>query len=118
VHDLKKTFFGDADLDGEFTSRDLVNLFQAGTYEDGLPGNSTWETGDWNGDRNFTSSDLVLAFQDGGYEQGPRASDHAVPEPDLGGVYWAMGLLWCLMIGGRPHQQHRQRAGSVGSDDQ
>jgi hypothetical protein len=53
-------------------------VFGAGEYEDDIPGNSTWPTGDWNADGDFTSSDLVFAFQDGGYEQGPRAA--VVPE--------------------------------------
>ncbi|MCA9148253.1 MAG: PEP-CTERM sorting domain-containing protein [Planctomycetales bacterium] len=81
VHDLKQTYFGDANLDGEFSSSDLVAVFEAGQYEDSVPLNSTWATGDWNGDGDFTSSDLVSAFADGGYEQGPRAAAQAVPEP-------------------------------------
>ncbi len=39
----------------------------AGQYEDATPGNSTWETGDWNGDGDFDTSDLVAAFQAGNY---------------------------------------------------
>jgi hypothetical protein len=62
------TTFGDANLDGQFTSADLVAVFQAGEYDDGILGNSTWETGDWNGDGEFDSSDLVYAFQFGGFE--------------------------------------------------
>ena len=53
---------GDANLDGFFNSTDFVNIFAAAQYEDGIPGNSTWETGDWNGDSEFTSSDFVVAF--------------------------------------------------------
>ena len=75
------TQFGDADLDGQFGTRDIVTVFAAGEYNDGLSLNSTWLTGDWNGDGEFTDDDLVLAFQDGGYEQGPRQSVSAVPEP-------------------------------------
>jgi hypothetical protein len=81
VQVVKGTYFGDANLDGEFNSVDLVHLFQAGEYEDGIEGNSTWATGDWNADGEFSSADLVLAFQDGGYEQGPRESLASVPEP-------------------------------------
>ena len=33
VVDLKQTWFGDADLDGEFNSDDFVQAFQAGKYE-------------------------------------------------------------------------------------
>ena len=73
VHDLSNTYFGDANLDGEFNSSDLVSVLAAGQYEDDIPGNSGWATGDWNGDAEFSTSDLVLAFQDGGYELGPRA---------------------------------------------
>lgn len=90
VHDLKQTYFGDANLDGEFNSSDMVAVFSVGQYEDSIVGNSSWSTGDWDGDREFTSSDLVLAFSDGGYEQGPRQSVVPVPEPSL--------LSWLLLV--------------------
>jgi hypothetical protein len=77
---LKKTYIGDANLDGEFNSTDFVQVFQAGEYEDTTAGNSTWGEGDWNGDLDFNSSDFVAAFQAGGYEKGPRPAV-AVPEP-------------------------------------
>jgi hypothetical protein len=83
VKNLKHTWFGDADLDGQFNSSDLVHVFQAGEYEDRLDENSSWASGDWNADGEFTSSDLVVAFQDGGYEEGPRPAA-AVPEARLG----------------------------------
>jgi uncharacterized protein YjbI with pentapeptide repeats len=35
VKDLKHTYFGDANLDSEFDSADLVTVFQTGQYEDG-----------------------------------------------------------------------------------
>ncbi len=79
VHQMANTYFGDADLDGQFNSFDLITVFQSGQYEDGPLANSTWSTGDWNGDAEFDSGDLVLAFQEGGYERGPRIA--AVPEP-------------------------------------
>ncbi len=82
------TYFGDANLDGEFNSADLVQVFQAGEYEDGMENNSGWADGDWDGDGDFTSGDLVLAFQDGAYEQGPRVA--AVPEPTA---------VWILLVG-------------------
>jgi hypothetical protein len=63
---------GDANLDGVFNSRDLVVIFQAGEYEDRIPGNSTWSDGDWDGDGDFTSSDLVQAFQTGKYSHAAR----------------------------------------------
>lgn len=81
VQDLSGTWFGDSNLDGEFNSSDLVQVFAAGEYEDATAGNSTWATGDWNGDGDFTSSDLVTAFGDGGFEQGPRTAIASVPEP-------------------------------------
>ena len=75
------TYLGDANLDGEFNSRDLVQVLQAGEYEDITQGNSTWATGDWNGDGDFASSDLFAAFAHGGYQQGRRQATAAVPEP-------------------------------------
>ncbi|MCA9215171.1 MAG: hypothetical protein KDB27_19015, partial [Planctomycetales bacterium] len=44
--------------------------FQAGEYEDGIPGNSSWAEGDWNCDGDFSTSDFVVAFIDGGYVTG------------------------------------------------
>ena len=93
IHNLKKTYFGDANLDGEFNTRDLVEVFQAGQYEDEIELNSTWATGDWNGDGDFNSRDLVFAFQDGGFEKGPRDAVQAVPEPG-----WALALIGSLAL--------------------
>ena len=59
----------------------------AGEFEDNLPYNSTWATGDWNGDFDFTTADFVLAMSKGGYS--PRA--RAVPEATSG--LW----LFCLL---------------------
>ena len=81
VEALKETYFGDANLDGEFNSSDFVQVFQRGEYEDAIVGNSGWADGDWNGDSEFDTSDVVLAFQAGGYEAGPRVNVAAVPEP-------------------------------------
>lgn len=94
---LKNTFFGDANLDGEFASSDLVNIFVAGEYEDGVAENSTWASGDWNGDADFTTTDLVLAFTEGGYEEGPRV---AVAVPESTGTTLLLSLaasLGCLI---------------------
>ena len=79
VQELKNTWFGDASLDGEFSSEDMVVVFQAGKYE--LDIDAGWAEGDWTGDKRFGSEDLVAAFQDGGYELGTRAAVSAVPEP-------------------------------------
>jgi hypothetical protein len=80
VIDLANTFMGDANLDGEFNSSDLIAVLTVGEYEDNLAGNSTWAEGDWDGDAEFGSGDF-LAFQFGGYELGPRTAIAAVPEP-------------------------------------
>lgn len=79
VRDVVGTWYGDANLDGEFNSSDLVTVFSAGKYESFV--DASWAEGDWNGDQVFNSGDLVTAFSDGGYEQGPRAGVAAVPEP-------------------------------------
>ena len=79
VTGLKQTFFGDANLDLEFNSTDLVAVLASGTYEADV--DSSWTTGDFNGDLRTNSTDLVIALSDGGYEQGPRAAVSAVPEP-------------------------------------
>ena len=82
IRELKNSWFGDANLDGQFDSGDLVEVFRAGKYE--LPMEAGWEEGDWNGDQRFDSGDLIAAFQDGGYEIGSRAAVSAVPEPTCG----------------------------------
>ncbi len=90
------TYIGDADLSGEFGTSDLVAVFGAGEYEDGVMMNSTWETGDWNGDAEFGTGDLVAAFEDGGFEIGPRAASPIVPEPTTsflsGAILLALGI--------------------------
>ncbi|MCA9172093.1 MAG: PEP-CTERM sorting domain-containing protein, partial [Planctomycetales bacterium] len=79
VEQLKKTYLGDSNLDGEFNSSDLVKIFSAGKYEADV--SAGWEEGDWTGDDRFNSSDFVAALTAGGYELGPRAAVAAVPEP-------------------------------------
>lgn len=91
VEEIINTWFGDANLDGEFNSADLVHVFQFGEYEDGIVANSQWETGDWNGDGEFDSADFVAAFQANGYENGPKIL--AVPESNS---LW--NLTWILFI--------------------
>ena len=98
VEDLKNTWIGDANLDLQFNSSDMVQVFAAGKYE--KQENATWGQGDWNGDQNFDSSDMVAAFAGGGYEAGLRdpqaAAASAVPEPSaqLIGLLGMLGLLW------------------------
>ncbi len=92
VKDLFRGWIGDANLDGEFNSSDLVQVLSAGTYESGLA--AVWTTGDFNGDALANSSDLVAALSDGGYEIGPAAAV-AVPEPAgviLFAIAWLVGL--------------------------
>jgi hypothetical protein len=62
---LEQRLLGDANDDGVFNSSDLVRILQAGKYNDGVTGNSTFDDGDWNGDGEFDSTDLVLALQAG-----------------------------------------------------
>ena len=95
VDDIKMTYLGDSNLDGEFNSSDFVQVFTAGEYEDGVAGNSTWAEGDWNADGEFDSSDFVAAFTAGGYEIGPRVPA-AVPEPSSA-LLIAMGLILPLL---------------------
>ena len=60
------TWYGDANLDGEFNSTDFVEVFIAGKYEtEQMAG---WADGDWQGDMRFNSGDLVDVFQAGKYE--------------------------------------------------
>jgi hypothetical protein len=71
-------WIGDANLDLEFNSSDMVQVFVPGKYEKVVL--AGWEEGDWNGDRNFDSGDMVSAFVEGGYEKGQRLAA-AAPEP-------------------------------------
>ena len=91
VHDLKNSFFGDSDLDGDFDSTDLVMVFTAAQYEDSVAFNSTWATGDWNGDGDFGSRDLIAAFQEAAFEKGLRVVP-SVPEP-TGHIWWMIAIL-------------------------
>ena len=96
IKDLKNSWIGDSDLNGEFNSSDFVAVFTAGKYETG--GAAVWTEGDWDGNGKFESSDFVAAFADGGYEQGPRAAVASVPEPSSL-VLVLTGLL--MFVGGR-----------------
>lgn len=80
VNDVASAQFGDANFDGKFDSGDLVLVFQGGQYEDSIPMNSSWATGDFDGDAEFTTSDLVIAFTYD-FDTRPRANAQAVPEP-------------------------------------
>lgn len=93
VEELRKTYFGDSNLDGEFSSSDFVAVFVPAKYETGEA--ATWAEGDWNGDAKFDSGDFVEAFQGAGYEVGPR-TPAAVPEPQPAGLatIGVMVMIW------------------------
>ncbi len=80
IHGLKQTWLGDANLDGEFNTGDLVQVLGAGKYQTDV--DAGWSEGDWNADGIFGTGDLVMALEDGGYEMGPR-EPVAVPEPGI-----------------------------------
>ena len=77
ITEIVGTKVGDANLDGQFDSDDLLAVFKVGEYEDDVAGNSGWSDGDWNGDREFDASDLIYAFLDGVNE---TAQLQVVPE--------------------------------------
>jgi hypothetical protein len=93
IRDYYNSWVGDANLDGEFNSTDLVAVLASGTYEADVA--SVWSTGDFNGDGRTNSGDLVAALSDGGYEAGPRAAVAAVPEPAAAGLL----LIGSLLVG-------------------
>lgn len=94
VKDLKNTWVGDANLDGEFNSGDLVSVFSLDKFESNE--NASWAEGDWNGDGRFGTEDFTAAFQDGGFEQGPRNAIANVPEPANSGAMAVafLALMW------------------------
>jgi Ca2+-binding RTX toxin-like protein len=87
-----KTYFGDANLDGQFDTGDLVQVFKANEFEDDIDGNSTWAEGDFNADGDFDADDLILALQFGMYEGHQEVhlsvdhdhEDHAHPAARIG----------------------------------
>ena len=93
VHDLKHTWIGDANLDSEFNSSDMVQVFASGKYETGEQ--AGWAEGDWDASGVFDSSDMVTAFADGGYEQGMKAAVASVPEPS--GMAWLLFTITGLL---------------------
>jgi hypothetical protein len=100
VKDLFNSWIGDANLDGQFNSGDLVSVLASGTYEADI--DSVWTTGDFTGDGRTDSSDLVAALADGGYEAGPRAAVASVPEPGSAMlVLMGLAVVGCLRLGRR-----------------
>lgn len=59
---IVKTYYGDANPDGQYNSDDMVVVFGAGENEDGGNDNSTWAEDDWTGDGAFDGADNVLAM--------------------------------------------------------
>lgn len=103
VEEVRKTYFGDANMDDVFDSLDFVAVFSLGEYEDNVPQNSRWASGDWNGDTEFDSLDFVTAFVGGGYEEGPR-TDAMVPEPGS----WLLLVLGALPLAGLRRNRTRR----------
>ncbi|MEZ6117435.1 MAG: FG-GAP-like repeat-containing protein [Pirellulaceae bacterium] len=78
-HERKLAIFenrlvGDVNDDGVFDSADLVQIFQAGVYEDDIAMNASFDQGDWNNDGEFDSADLVVAFQAGNYSANAKSN--------------------------------------------
>jgi hypothetical protein len=92
IRDLFHSWVGDADLNREFNSSDLVAVLASGTYEADVA--AVWTTGDFNGDGRTNSSDLVAALADGGYEAGPRPATATVPEPNTLGTLCLGLVIW------------------------
>jgi uncharacterized delta-60 repeat protein len=111
VRSVLKTEYGDVNLNGIFNSSDLVLVFQAGEYEDGVPRNSVWLTGDWNGDAEFSSSDFVFVFQQGGYVSNAKPP-HAGP-PASGPSRWELAMAAFLR---EEDARRRDGAGTAATD--
>ena len=81
IRAVGNTYFGDANWDGAFDTSDLIEVLQAGEFEDDIAGNSVWSTGDWDGDGDFGARDLLKALQSGSYEAFKAPAVATVPEP-------------------------------------
>ncbi|MDG2385298.1 MAG: Ig-like domain-containing protein [Pirellulaceae bacterium] len=102
---------GDSNHDGVFDSSDLVFVFQAGKYEDGVPNNTTFEEGDWDGNGEFDSSDFVYAFQEGNYADGAATQKTLLGHPSLKRNEVAASLLISQVLAkpGRPSSGQENR---------
>ena len=98
--EMKHTYLGDANLDGQFDSADVVQVFVVGQFETGQL--AFWDGGDWNADQVFDSADFVAAFSRGGYEAGPRGGGGQQPVPEPTGLVLSV-LAWLVLM-------HRCRA--------
>jgi len=70
------TTYGDANLDGMFTSADLVQILEGGSYDTGKK-DATWQTGDFNGDQYATFDDIDFALANSVYGLDALAIDVA-----------------------------------------
>ena len=73
---------GDSNGDGCFDTADLIQVFQAGEFEDNHEENSVWAEGDWNLDKEFGTGDLISAFQNGLYLRSAIAAVRMLPNVD------------------------------------
>ena len=89
VTELKNTYFGDADLDGDVDAADLNEL--AVRWRE--TGNLGWADGDFDGSGAIDAADLNALGTNWQSTSAPQAS--AVPEPATG---WSLGLLGCLVF--------------------
>ncbi len=78
VIDVRVIWFGDANFSGAFDNSDFIMVFQTGEYEDGIPLNSSWAEGDWNGDGEFGTGTLSprSPMEVMNRDQGPRLTQH------------------------------------------
>lgn len=86
VSDLKKTFFGDANLDGQVDAADLNNLALSWQVNDA----TSWAQGDFDGDGNVGATDLnslALNWRKGSAEAA------SVPEPSSTPILLIVGFL-------------------------
>ncbi len=75
ISDLKETFFGDTDLDGQVSAVDLNSLALNWLASDA----TSWAQGDFNGDGNVNASDLNdLGLN---WQSGTIQAASAIPEP-------------------------------------
>ena len=97
ITDLKETFFGDTDLDGQVSAADLNTLALNWRVTDAI----SWAQGDFNGDGNVNASDLNdLALN---WRSGMATAASAVPEP-------SSAVLLLLLLGGALMlNRHRRR---------
>lgn len=65
---LYRPVLGDVNFDGVLNSSDIARMFQSGTFEDGIPKNSFYQSGDVTGDGEFDTEDLIALFQTGAYQ--------------------------------------------------